>query len=99
MTRTLQDLQASKLANMDRLVHLLAQQSGYDLSEGLAPDLRNQLEAEVEHAYEQWGEFAEACRVPAEADTEFHRLLKIRHDIDGAIASAEGKATRDEPFV
>jgi hypothetical protein len=99
MARTLQDLQAAKRANMDRLVHLLAQQSGYDLSEGLAPDLRLQLEAEVEHAYEQWGEFAEASHVPAEADTDFHRLLMIRHDIDIAIALLDDAPLRDKPLA
>ena len=56
MTNDLDRLRAQRRAIMDRLVHRVAIEIGYDVSEGLAPDLRHDLETEARAAYEQWRE-------------------------------------------
>jgi hypothetical protein len=99
MARTLEELREARLANMDQLVHLLAQQAGYDLAEGLPPALRVQLEGEAEHAYEQWGELAEASHAQGDAGTEIHRLLRLRHEIDKAIFAMQSADPREDPPV
>jgi hypothetical protein len=89
----LQDLLARRLANLDDIVHVMAEAQGHDLSEGLPPDLKSQLEAEAEHAYEQWGEDQAVGAEPSATPVDLQTLFATRREIDRLIVehSAGGK--------
>jgi 5'-deoxynucleotidase YfbR-like HD superfamily hydrolase len=89
----LEDLLARRLANLDDIVHVMAEARGHDLSEGLAPDLKSQLEAEAEHAYEQWGEDQAVGAEPSATPVDLQTLFAARREIDRRIVehSAAGR--------
>jgi hypothetical protein len=65
MRKTLDDLHAEFSAVMDQLLHHLAHERGYDLSQGLAPNLRDDLQEEGGALYTRWCGHREqdgACR-------------------------------------
>jgi len=77
---------------LDRIVHRVALEIGYDVSEGLAPDLRRELETEATIAYEQWREAAAAGAEPVFPGNALDDLLRALHAIDLRIET-EGGAT------
>ena len=89
----LEDLLARRRANLDDIVHVIAEAQGVDLSEGLAPDLRARLEEEAEHAYEQWGEDHAIGTDPSATPVELQGLFSTRREIDRQILkhSASGE--------
>jgi hypothetical protein len=82
----LQNLLARRLANLDDIVHVMAEARGHDLSEGLPPALKSQLEAEAEHAYEQWGEDHAVGAEPSGTPIDLQTLFSTRREIDRRIA-------------
>lgn len=86
----LDDLRSRRLANLDELVQLMGVQLGHDLSRGTPPDLRAELEEQVEHAYEQWGEDHALGAEPSCIPLDLQRLFLARRDIDLMIARLGG---------
>jgi hypothetical protein len=60
MSKTLDDLYCEFSAVMDQLLHHLALERGHDLSQGMAPDLRDELQEEGAALYERWREDIES---------------------------------------
>jgi hypothetical protein len=85
MPKSLDDLYSEFSAVMDQLLHHLALERGYDLSEGLAPNPRDELQEEGAALYERWCEDIESKMEPAVESVVIRELLMQLSRIDDQI--------------
>jgi hypothetical protein len=85
----LDELHLRRHANLDHIVQLLALQLGYDISTGIAPDLRDRLEEEAEFTYQQWREAADSEPRQATPQGDLQKLLADRTSIDEQIQAIQ----------
>jgi hypothetical protein len=83
--KSLDDLYCEFNTVMDQLLHHLALERGHDLSHGMAPNLRDELQEEGAALYERWCEEIESKMEPAVDSAVIRDLLTQLYRIDDQI--------------
>ena len=84
--RTLDELDARRLALLDRLVHQIAFEQDLDTAEGIPPNLRIRLAYEAERVYADWCGRAKALGRPIPSDgSAVQTILAELYDLDDLV--------------